>query len=255
MIKFLIKLPILKRVIPSIFKKYILITKNFLKKKKIDGIKYKLDTRHLIDRNFYLRENYEDELFFWAKNLITLNKINIFLDIGSCWGVYSLRLSKIKKLKILSFDPITKNIQRLVEMIKINSIKNIRTFNTALGNKKGQVKFYGLENFTPNYTLYPIANEKNFSICKIDKLDNLMKIRNNYLYLKVDIEGSEYPFLVGAINTLKKNNAIIQIEIFKKNKNRIFKFLKKNHFEYIFGNRNDYIFSNFEIKKPPEISF
>jgi len=255
MIKFLIKLPILKRVIPSIFKKYILITKNFLKKKKIDGIKYKLDTRHLIDRNFYLRENYEDELFFWAKNLITLNKINIFLDIGSCWGVYSLRLSKIKKLKILSFDPITKNIQRLDEMIKINSIKNIRTFNTALGNKKGQVKFYGLENFTPNYTLYPIANEKNFSICKIDKLDNLIKIRNNYLYLKVDIEGSEYPFLIGAINTLKKNNAIIQIEIFKKNKNRIFKFLKKNHFEYIFGNRNDYIFSNFEIKKPPEISF
>jgi len=255
MIKFLIKLPILKRAIPSIYKKYILITKNFLKKKKIDGIKYKLDTRHLIDRNFYLRENYEDELFFWAKNLITLNKINIFLDIGSCWGVYSLRLSKIKKLKILSFDPITANIQRLDEMIKINRIKNIRTFNTALGNKKGQVKFYGLENFTPNYTLYPTANEKNFSICKIDKLDNLMKIRNNYLYLKVDIEKSEYPFLVGAINTLKKNNVIIQIEILKKNKNKIFKFLKKNNFEYIFGNRNDYIFSNFEIKKPPEISF
>ena len=255
MIKFLIKLPILKRVIPSIFKKYILITKNFLKKKKIDGIKYKLDTRHLIDRNFYLRENYEDELFFWAKNLITLNKIYIFLDIGSCWGVYSLRLSKIKKLKILSFDPITKNIQRLDEMIKINSIKNIRTFNTALGNKKGQVKFYGLENFTPNYTLYPIANEKNFSICKIDKLDNLIKIRNNYLYLKVDIEGSEYPFLIGAINTLKKNNVIIQIEIFKKNKNKIFKFLKKNNFQYIFDCGGDYIFSNFELKKPPEISF
>lgn len=255
MIKFLIKLPVLKRVIPSIYKKYILITKNFLKKKKIDGIQYKLDTRHLIDRNFYLRENYEDELFFWAKKLITLNKINIFLDIGSCWGVYSLRLSKIKKLKIFSFDPITKNIQRLDEMIKINRIKNIKTFNTALGNKKGQVKFYGLENFTPNYTLYRKANEKNFLICKIDKLDNLMKIRNNYLYLKVDIEESEYPFLVGAINTLKKNNVIIQIEFFKKNKNKIFKFLKKNNFEYIFGNQNDYIFSNFEIKKPPEISF
>ena len=255
MIKFLIKFPILKRAIPAIYKKYIFITKNFFKKKKIDGIEYKLDTRHLIDRNFYLRENYEDELFFWAINLITLNKINIFLDIGSCWGIYSLRLSKIKKLKIFSFDPIITNIKRLEEMIKINQIKNIRFFNTALGDKKGQVKFYGLEDFTPNFTLYPRGNEKNTSICEIDKLDNLMKIKNNYLYLKVDIEGSEYPFLIGAINTLKKNNAIIQIEIFKKNKNRIFKFLKKNHFEYIFGNRNDYIFSNFEIKKPPEISF
>ena len=255
MIKFLIKFPILKRGIPAIYKKYIFITKNFFKKKKIDGIEYKLDTRHLIDRNFYLRENYEDELFFWAINLITLNKINIFLDIGSCWGIYSLRLSKIKKLKIFSFDPIITNIKRLEEMIKINQIKNIRTFNTALGDKKGQVKFYGLEDFTPNFTLYPGGNEKNTSICEIDKLDNLMQIKNNYLYLKVDIEGSEYPFLIGAANILNKNNVIIQIEIFKKNKNKIFKFLKKNNFQYIFDCGGDYIFSNFELKKPPEISF
>ena len=137
------------------------------------------------------------------------------------------------------------NIKRLDEMIKINRIKNIRTFNTALGNKKGQVKFYGLEDFTPNHTLYPSGNEKNTSICEINKLDNIMKIKNDYLYLKVDIEGSEYPFLIGAINILKKNNEIIKIEIFKKNKNKIFKFIKKNNFKYIFDGRGDYIFSNF----------
>ena len=34
MIKFLIKFPLLKRIIPSIYKKYILVTGNFLKKKK-----------------------------------------------------------------------------------------------------------------------------------------------------------------------------------------------------------------------------
>ena len=68
MIKFLIKLPILKRIIPSIYKKYIFVTGNFLKKKKVNGINYILDTRHLIDRNFFLRENYEDKLFFWQKN-------------------------------------------------------------------------------------------------------------------------------------------------------------------------------------------
>ena len=54
--KNLIKLPILKRLIPSIYKKYILITGDHIKRKKIDGIIYLLDVRHLIDRNFYLRE-------------------------------------------------------------------------------------------------------------------------------------------------------------------------------------------------------
>ena len=249
MIKFLIKFPLLKRIIPSIYKKYILVTGNFLKKKKIHGIEYILDTRHLIDRKFYLRENYEDELFFWAINLITLNKINIFLDIGSCWGVYSLRLSKIKKLKIFSFDPIIKNIKRLDEMIKINRIKNIKTFDTALGNEKKKIKFYGLEDYTPNYTLYG-KNEKNTAICNIDKLDNIIKIKKNVLYLKVDIEGSEYPFLLGSKNIFKNNNVIMQIEIFKKNKKKIFNFFQKNNFNCIFESKTDYIFSNFKTKNP-----
>ena len=104
-IKFLIKIPFLKRLIPSLFKKYVLITKNFWKQKKIDEINYILDVRYLIDKNFYLRENYEDELFAFAKNKIIKDEINYFLDVGSCWGIYSLRLSKIKFLKIIAFDP------------------------------------------------------------------------------------------------------------------------------------------------------
>ena len=117
-VKNLINFPILKRLIPSIYKRYIFFTGNFLVEKKINGIIYLLDTRHLIDRNFYLRENYEDDLYHLAKNLIILNKVSIFLDIGSCWGIYSLRLSKIKRLKIYSFEPVDKNIRRFSEMIK-----------------------------------------------------------------------------------------------------------------------------------------
>ena len=253
-IKNLIKIPILKRLIPSIFKKYILITGNYYKWKNISGIKYLLDTRHLIDRNFYLRENYEDVLYFLAKKLIILNKVIFFLDVGSCWGIYSLRLSNIKQLKILSFDPIVKNIERLNKMIKINNLKNIQTFNTALGSKKGKVKFYGLEEFTPNYSLYD-KNHTNTLVCKIDKLDNLLKIKKKILYIKVDIERHEYCFLIGAKNILKNNNIILQIEIFKKNKKKVFNQLIKKKFNLIYSVGSDYIFSNFETKKPPKLSF
>jgi FkbM family methyltransferase len=176
MIKFLIKLPILKRIIPSIYKKYIFVTGNFLKKKKVNGINYILDTRYLIDRNFFLRENYEDKLFFLAKKLIKQNQINYFLDIGSCWGIYSLRLSKIKKLKILSFDPIPKNIERLNQMIEINQLKNISTFKTALGSKKDLIKLYGLEKFTPNYSIYDKKKSKNI-------IKSPIKIKNPQKFL------------------------------------------------------------------------
>lgn len=251
-IKNLIKLPIFKRLIPSIFKRYIFITGNYFKRKNISGVTYLLDTRYLIDRNFYLRENYEDLLYSTAKKLIISNNINVFLDIGSCWGIYSLRLSNIKNLEILSFDPIIKNIERLEKMIKINSLKNITTFNTALGSKEGKVKFYGLEKFTPNYSLYD-KNHKNFSVSKIDKLDNLIKIKKKILYLKVDIEKHEYYFLCGAKDVLQNNSVILQIEIYEKNKNKVFDYLTEKNFNLIHSFGADYIFSNFKIKKPPEM--
>jgi len=245
-LKTLIKFPILKRLIPSIYKKYIYFTDRYIVRKKIDGIIYLLDTRHLIDRNFYLRENYEDILFLSAKKLIISNKINFFLDIGSCWGIYSLRLSKIKKLKILSFDPIKKNISRLREMITINNLKNIKIYNTALGNKKGIVKLFGDADFTPNYSIYE-KNQKNMSISKINKLDNIVKIKKKNLYLKVDIEGHEYSFIIGAKNIFLDNNVILQIELLKENKSKVFKYLSKYKFYLINSYQDDYIFSNFKL--------
>ena len=245
--KNLIKLPVLKRLIPSIYKKYILITGDHIKRKKIDGIIYLLDTRHLIDRNFYLRENYEDSLFNSARKLIIYNKIEFFLDIGSCWGIYSLRLSKIKKLKILSFDPIPKNIKRLSEMLKINNIKNIKLFNTALGSRRDKIKLYGDAEFTPNYSIYE-KKKKTMSISKIDKLDNIVKIYKKKLYFKVDIEGHEYPFIIGAKKILSNNNIILQIELFENNKKKVFQYLKKNNFRLIYSYKSDHIFSNFKAK-------
>ena len=252
-VKNLIKLPFFKRLIPTIFKKYIFLSKNYLKTKKIGGIKYFLDTRHLIDRNFYLRENYEDDLFYIAKQLIISNKINFFLDVGSCWGIYSLRFAKIKNLKIISFDPIYKNIVRLKKMIKINNLKSIKTYHTALGNKEGKVKLYGSDQFTPNYSIYS-KNSKNVIISYINKLDNLVKIRNKILYIKVDIEQHEYFFLLGSKKIIKNNNIILQIEIVKKNQKKVFIFLKKNGFNLLYVDKKkgeDYIFSNFFIKKNP----
>lgn len=244
-IKFCIKLPLLRRIIPSLFKKYIFLTNNFWKQKNIEGINYILDTRYLIDRNFYLRENYEDEIFAFSKNKIIEDKIDFFLDLGSCWGIYSLRLSKIKSIKILAFDPILKNINRLKKMLKINNIKNVKIFHTALGNKIGKTKFYGLEEYTPNYSIYDKENKFEY-IAKINKLDNLVNIKNKKLFLKIDVEGHEYFLLLGAKRLIKNNQLTIQCEVIN-NKKKVFRFMKEKKFKLIYHLKgtDDYIFSNY----------
>ena len=139
-INYLIKFPILKRLIPSLYKRYIFYFNKYSKNVIIDNVIYDLDLRHLIDRRFFFHKTYEEELFNPLNDIINNNKIDFFLDIGSCWGVYSLKFAGIhKNLKILAFDPIKSNIERLNISIKKNNFKNIECFHTAIGSKKGKV--------------------------------------------------------------------------------------------------------------------
>ena len=115
----LIKLPVFKRLIPSLYKKYIFFFKKYHKEILVNNVYYNLDLRHLIDRRFFFHKAYENELFIPLNHIIAENNVDFFLDIGSCWGVYSLRLAGIyKKLNIMAFDPIRSNINRLRFSIK-----------------------------------------------------------------------------------------------------------------------------------------
>ena len=252
MIQKLIKLPLLKRLIPSFYKKYIFLTKMYYKEIIIDGIIYDLDLRHFIDRRFLFHKTYEQELFSPMARIINSNDINFFFDIGSCWGLYSLRLSKINNnLNIYAFEPIEKNVLRLKRSINKNNLNNIKVFHTAIGSHKGEIELGATENFSPNFKI----DEKNSVIVeksKIETLDNLFSITGKKIVFKIDTEGFELDVLKGADNLLRNNKCYCQIEITSNYKNEIFKFLKQRNYTCIsINNKNnmDYIFSNFIDEK------
>ena len=56
-------MPILKRLIPSLIKKYVFFFNRYEKEIYVNNVLFNLDLRHLIDRRFYLNRAYEDELF------------------------------------------------------------------------------------------------------------------------------------------------------------------------------------------------
>ena len=248
----LIKLPILKRAIPSILKKYIYWTNNYEKKVAIENISYDLDLRHLIDRRFFLHRGYEDELYYNIRKIIKKEKIQYFLDIGSCWGVYSLRLANIfKNLRILAFDPIQKNIDRLISSIKKNKLKNIKTYKIAIGDKKGTVKLGATEDYSPNYKINE-TSQVITEFSKIDLIDNLISLKNKKIICKIDTESFEFKVIKGAKRLLKNNKCFLQIEIVKSNKNKVINFLKKIGYKLIsnnINNKSDYFFSNFISKR------
>ena len=57
------------------------------------------------------------------KDIISSNKIDYFFDIGSCWGLYSLRLSGIFKNLTINLLIQQENINRLNESIILIQLK------------------------------------------------------------------------------------------------------------------------------------
>ena len=247
-INFLIKFPVLKRLIPSVYKKYIFFFNKYSKKVIINNVIYDLDLRHLIDRRFFFHNGYEDELFNPLNDIINKNKIDFFLDIGSCWGVYSLRLAGIhKNLRILAFDPIKTNIERLNISIKKNKFENIECFHTAIGSKKDKVTLGATEKYSPNYEINEINSVIN-ETSELNSLDFLIETKNKSLILKIDTEGYEFEVLRGAINLLNNNKCFCQIEIKDNNKEKVFSFLNDLNYNLVSinkKNKTDFFFSNF----------
>jgi FkbM family methyltransferase len=228
MIKLLVKLPIFKRLIPSIIKK--LNIKNYTYKR--DGLTYELDLRYLVDKRFYLF-GWDQDIINYLNNYIKEKSCDYFFDIGSCWGVYSLQIAnKNPKIKIFAFDVFEKNIERLKKMARINNINSIKTFNKAIGAEKKIETFSVNEKHSPNFS--KDLNGKYQVKVQQNTIDNLVNILNKKIIIKMDVERAELEALKGSEKLLKNNKCLIILET-SENSSAI-KFLLSMQFKIIRNN-------------------
>ena len=222
-----IKIPFLKRLIPSIIKKYAFYFSDYEREINHEGILFNLDIRHLIDRTFYINREYEEQSFQNLVDVINDQSSEYFLDVGACWGIYSLRLAKkFDKLKIKAIDPIKKNINRINESINKNKLSNIEVFHTAVGDNNGTILLGSNSDWSPNYKI----NEEDTEVTEqslIKPLDDLFNLKDHKIVMKIDVEGFEFEMLSGAKEILKNNQSYLQIEIRYENYDKIEKLLNE----------------------------
>ena len=205
----------------------------------------------------YFSHNLEDKIV----NLLKKEKKLVIFDVGCFRGVFSrkiLHLIKKRKFKFYLFD-VNKNTKRYISDLLLS--KHFKFNEVALSNKNGMAEFNYNSFFESSgsslSTLFKddtkwvfsrklilkilLQNTKDYIKYKVytSTLDKFVKKNNikSIDILKVDIEGSEYEFLKGTKNTLKKNKIkIILIEISDRKKNydkkekKIISFLEKKNF-------------------------
>jgi FkbM family methyltransferase len=255
MIRYLIKIPVFKRLIPSIGIRLLKILKKNRGFFNIDGFKMYLDFLDPIDRTIILNKTYEIEEINILTKLIRNNLSTKFIDIGANCGFYSFYFAK-QNLEVLAFEP---NSEALLKMnntiIKNQNLKKkIKIFPYGISdvNSKMQmrsmVKHGYIQTGGSSITNDKVSQNNKYKVYEGEfKIgDEILNLKRDNLAIKIDVEGHELNVLKGFQNLLKSNKCIIQIEIFEKNFNLVNSYLLEKNFVLIdqFKERANYFYSN-----------
>ena len=249
-------------IILNIFEKicrsnvYLFIISRFLIGKYLSRIIYDSDFKiiRILERN---------KLFVQKK---------IILDIGANDGMsYNIIRKFTKTTKIISFEPIKHNFNKLKKIEKND--KFFKCFNFALSSQNKNINF-----FLPYFKKYPLLQfaginkagvinrlKASFNVKDILKKVNLKKssikpkilddLKLNPCFIKIDIEGHELECIQGSLKTVRKNNPIIMVEYDKKICDKIFTILKKYSYQKYFYNKKNQKIEKFNNQKVFNIFF
>ena len=156
----------------------------------------------------------EPETIAWIDSWSSLNVNNIFYDIGSNIGIYSLyAASKATGNNVYSFEPVSSNFSALRKNIELNKSLNINPFNIAISDSccienlylsDSRVGNSGAQIGSPvnecGKRFEPIMIEKVLSFALDDLVCKFNMPKPNYI--KIDVDGCEDAILSGMKSVL-----------------------------------------------------
>ncbi len=192
-----------------------------------DGVPYIIlnKVKFTLDNPLFLKHTGRKYLSQCQSTINFINHIHlkpkIIIDIGACWGEYSLLLAKeFPKSKIFSIEGSPVNFKSFLNNISVNSkiSKIISPFNLIISDLDGE------GTITNNLNTMNIANDEinqnksEADVVKVKSKKLKTFISHNSLkkidFMKIDIEGSELKLL----NCIQSNNIkVIQIELINYN--------------------------------------
>lgn len=182
-------------------------------------------------KTFFFKLDRKEKGFFHFIKLIPNQ--GIILDIGANIGLTAYHLAKSKpNCNIHAFEPIESNYTVLKK--HCSAFKNIEFHLYALGEKEGiaemvlpivsNVKMQGLSHV--KHSSIKEFNEGTLYEVELKTLDSFKF--DNVVAIKMDAENYEQFVLQGAIETLKKSNPIIYLELWdNENRARCFSILSE----------------------------
>ena len=219
-------------------------------------------SRYLAGKYFYKFLGEADFEFF---KFIKMKENEIFVDVGANDGISALTFRLFnKENKILSFEPDTYHNKSL-DGVK-RKIKNFNYLNFGIGKSKEELTLYvpkcgkiyigqlasifkdeAKNNVAKIITKKNILDEVELIEKKI-KIISLDEMNLQPAAIKIDIEGYEHEAILGAINTIKKYEPILMIEVNEKSFEKIKNLLNELNYSIFVFNKNSKKIKIFDTK-------
>lgn len=143
-------------------------------------------------------EYHKDRYFMSVRNFGTI------ISVGACCGMYVRHYAK-KFKHVLAFEPDPLNFRCLVLN---NSTDNIKFFNAAMGNQVAQVHLKNDDKVNVGvHEVFRSYGPYDTQMLTIDSLE-----LTECDVIQMDVEGYEYPVLLGALKTIEKFRPVIIAE-------------------------------------------
>jgi len=145
-------------------------------------------------------------------------------DVGANIGLVTLFLARSvgEQGLVIAFEPTPPNAERLMENVQLNKLSNVRLYRVALGDTEAVIKIAHCPDSPGIATLREDLAQgyrRRYSLqefqVEVVPLDTLVARESLPFpdFLKIDIEGYEYPMLLGARETIRRARPIIFVEV------------------------------------------
>jgi FkbM family methyltransferase len=184
------------------------------------GIKINLYKDSILSKEIF--DGFEEQEITFMKKF--LKSGDVFLDIGSNIGLFSLTASKIVQPngKVIAFEPSPVTYTRLLENIELNQFFNIEAKNIGLSDNEGTLQMQQSQTGFDAWNTFVKSSSEKFQqtisvpVSTLDKtIEGLNKEKISLI--KLDVEGWEKFVLLGALNFLSNYSPVMIVEFTETN--------------------------------------
>jgi FkbM family methyltransferase len=241
------RIPVLKRLIPSIRKRLARMT-------WIDGYaivhsrtaRFLVNYRNYVDRQVAFYDDYESEQIAYLLKGIRQYDCTTFIDVGANIGFYCVHVAGESSVSHLSaFEPDPRNFDQLRANLFLNGLSTrVDAHRVAVSEHTGKIAFEMFADTSTGQSHVALSGGGSVQVDAV-RLDEVFALEGVKLAIKMDIEGHEVAAVDGMRGLLAANHCLIQAEVYPSNLEGFRAVLADLGYREVHAIGHDHYFTNF----------